>query len=234
MLHTLASLRTRARIRADQDSSTFPTDTQYDYLLNEAAKDVWMDLLGAGMPYGVGFGGNAALSQALQANTGFLSISADNSANDIAAITGVYMRDGGAYKELKVLPADRRADMLLATGTPTYYRIEHTQSGAKVYLYPVPPDGGSYRVDVITTLVTMDVNTGWSGPARSDELIVLRAAMKACRKEGNDQGAQFLAQEYAELWEKTMRMVQWFRKDAELIRDVQPLMPARDGYDYDV
>ena len=47
---TRTEIRTRARIRADQDQSSFPTDAQYDYLIDEAGRDVWMDLIQGGWP----------------------------------------------------------------------------------------------------------------------------------------------------------------------------------------
>src|SRR5262245_58460211 len=45
---TRAELRTRAREKADQDNSTFPTDAQYNSWLNEAGGAVWRRLVGAG------------------------------------------------------------------------------------------------------------------------------------------------------------------------------------------
>lgn len=47
---TRAQIRSRARVKADQDNSTFPTDAQYNDIIDEVAKEVWGDLIQAGWP----------------------------------------------------------------------------------------------------------------------------------------------------------------------------------------
>lgn len=47
---TLLAMRTRARIEADQDSATFPTDAQYTSWINDGMREVWTDLVTAGWP----------------------------------------------------------------------------------------------------------------------------------------------------------------------------------------
>lgn len=231
---TLLEMRTRARILADQDASTFPTDEQYNYLINSAVQDVWYDLLHAGMPW------RPRVSPATySASNGALLVSAptgiDGTGTAIAAVKGVYMLDGGSYRELKRLPEDRRAEMLTATGTPVYYDLTSITSDLNIYLYPVPPNGGTYKVDVIDNCPSLAADSSvWRGPARSEELIIIRAAMRAMRKEGNDQGASFLRQEYDELFGKVIQMANWFHRDAALIRDVNPLAVTRDPFDYDI
>lgn len=231
---TRQELRDRARVRADQDASTFPTDAQYNILLDEAIRDVWYDLLAAGLPWRF-----RANPTTYSAQNGLLTLvpSSGNGldGSEIAGVGGVYFLDGGSYRELRRLPEDRRASLKGQRGSPEFYEIQHSVLSMLIYLHPYPPDGGTYIVDVWEAPPTMSAdNSAWKGPARTDELIVLRTAMKACRKEGNDQAANFLAQEYAELWPKVLSQVQFFNRNAATIRDVGPLRPARDPFDFDV
>jgi hypothetical protein len=225
---TRLQIRTRARIRADQDDSTFPDDTEYNYLIDEAVKDVWYDLIQAGWP--INFA--AATKTATGSNPITLGIS-----GTVAFIRGVYYINGSTFDELKRVNEGDRASLMSRTGGPaTHYdvRIDPT-NGPVLELLPLP-SSGSYRVEYITEHpgLASDV-TEWYGPARSDELVVLCTAAKAMRKEGNDQGAQQVTREYGYMLDKVQAMASWFdMRNSGSIRDVGPLEMQRGDFDYDV
>lgn len=229
---TRSDIRTRARIRADQDASTFPTDTQYNYLIDEAGKEVWYDLIKSGWPI--------SFSTASATTTGsFLPLATSFSVTgSVAFIRGVYWYDGTTYYELRRMNEGDRSTLYSVQGqTPAVYdvRIDAT-SGIGI---EVPGAGAGYTVKVEYVGewpgFTGD-STVWPGPARSDELVVLKAAIKGCRKENNDQSAQFLAQEYEYLKECVQEMASWTNmRHAAMIRDVRgSLGPSRLPGDYNV
>ena len=226
---TRATIRTRARIRADQDDSTFPDDTEYNYLIDEAAKEVWFDLVQAGWP--VNF--SAVDKTATGTNPITLGVS-----GTIAFIRGVFHNNGGVWEELDRVPEGKRAGLMSTTGASAGYydvRVDPT-NGPVLELLPLP-SSGTYRVHYILEHpgFTLDSDV-WYGPARSDELVVLKAAAKGCRKEGNDQGAAVLDQEFAILMTKVQNMAGWFNmRHSVSIRDVgDSTAGRRDGFDYDV
>jgi hypothetical protein len=224
---TRSDIRTRARIRADQDASTFPTDTQYNYLIDEAVKDVWFDLVGAGWPL------NFSTAN-VTASTNPITLSVSGT---LAFVRGVFQLDGGTYRELKRIPEDQRAALMSgsASGEATHYevRIDPTL-GPVIELLPAQT-GGTYLVHYVSEHPGLPTDgTNWYGPARSDELIVLAAAAKGLRKEGDDQGADRLMMEYGRLWEKVLNMASWFdQRNAPVIRDVMTFS-RRDPFDFDV
>jgi hypothetical protein len=224
---TQSELRTRARIRADQDNSEFPTDTQYNYLLDEAAKETWYDLVQSGWPI------NFAVTNKTATGSNPITLGVSGT---VAFIRGVYFISGGTYTELSRVQEGERAALMSTSGSPaTHYdvRIDPT-NGPVLELLPLP-SSGQYRVEYIVEHPGL-ATTSWYGPARSDELVVLKAAAKGCRKEGNDQGAAQLDREYAILLEKVQDMGSWFNmRHSARIRDVgNPLGPTRDPFDYDV
>lgn len=226
---TRAQLRTRARTRADQTDSTFPSDTEYDLFLDEGAKETWYDLIQAGWPINFTYADKAAASPIVIGASG-----------TVAFVRGVFYNRGGTWCELSRLnEGDRASLMATGAGEATYYdtRVDAT-SGPVVELLPTP-SSGTYRIFyVLEHPGFAGDSTEWYGPGRSDELIVLRSAAKAMRKEGNDQGAAQLDREYAMLLEKVQNMAGWFnQRHATLIRDVgSPFSSPRspDGFDYDV
>jgi hypothetical protein len=222
---TRLDIRTRARIRADQDASTFPTDTQYNYLIDEAARDVWMDLIQAGWP--------------VKPSSVNLSVSSQYTAlgvSNVAFITGVFYDQGGAWVELSRVPEGSRAALMASSGGEAgYYQALVTTTGLQLEL--LPPTSGTYRVEYVPEFTGFAGDaTEWHGPLRSDELVVLAAAAKGCRKEGNDQGAAALDREYLLLREKVQNMASWVNaRHSATIRDVgNPLRPGRMPFDYNV
>lgn len=225
---TRAILRTRARIRADQTDATFPTDTEYNYLLDEAAKEAWYDLISAGWP--INF---TTADKALAANPITLGFS-----GTVAFIRGVFYLNGGRYTDIPRIQEGDRAGLLAGSGRPAGYDVRIDATVGPVLEILPPQSSGSVRIEYIVEHPGFaGESTEWYGPARSDEMIVLRAAAKGCRKEGNDQGADQLDNEYAMLLEKVQTMAGWFNmRHGAKIRDVGDQFTSRapDGSDYDV
>lgn len=228
---TRLNLRDRARARADQDSATFPTDTQYNAFLDSAAQEVWYDLIQAGWP--------VSFTSVTKTATGVQLLPLGVSG--VAFVRGVFRLDGTTYTELRRLNEGDRAGLMSSpsSGQATQYSIViDPTNGVCLELLPVP-SAGSYRVDYVAEFAGFanDAAT-WFGPARSDELIVIRAAVKGCRKEDNEQAARALLAEYAELFEKVTNMASWLdMRNSAKIRDVGDAafgMPRRDAFDFDV
>jgi hypothetical protein len=229
---TRLEIRTRARIRADQDNSTFPTDTQYNYLIDEAAKEVWYDLIKAGWPI--------SFSSVLTTwSVSFTTLSGLSITDPVAFIRGVYYVSGTTYVELKRLNEGDRGSLMSATGVsqPSHYDVRvDAANGIGVEVLPYVA-GASIRIEYVKEHPGLPNDASvWYGPARSDELIVLKAAIKGCRKEGNDQGARFLEGEYAYLLECVQDMASWTNmRHAATIRDLgNPLGVERLPGDFDL
>lgn len=227
---TRATIRTAARARADQDSSTFPTDAQYNVFIDEAGRETWYDLIQAGWPI--------SFSTVDKTATGSQAITLGVSGT-IAFVRGVYRKDGTVYTELRRLNEGQRASLMSQTGTAQalYYNIMiDPTAGPQLELFPVQ-SSGTYRVEYIPEWpgFSADGDT-WYGPARSDELVSIRAAIKGLRKEGDDQGALNLEAEYERVFEKVTAMASWFDlRNPPVIRDVNSgLSVPRDAFDYDV
>jgi hypothetical protein len=224
---TRSDIRSYARIRADQDSSTFPTDAQYNTLLDFAGRAVWQELVRAGW--------------AVPLTTVDFTATGATSYTPLSAIPvlvhGVYRVEGAQLTELKRLNEGDRAK-LTYTGDAEYYTltIDAAASGLAVSLFP-QPTSGTYRVQYGAAFNAFSADgTAWPGPPGSDELVGLRAAAMAMRKEGNDQGAAQLDREYAVTLESVQTMASWLNmRHPTLIRDVgDPLTSARDPFDFDV
>jgi hypothetical protein len=230
---TKAQIRTRARVRADQDNSTFPSDTQYDLLIDVAAKETWFDLIQAGWPI------NFATTDKTAAGTNPITLSISGT---VAFIRGVFYKNGTTYTPLQRLNEGQRGNLMSATGqsAASHYAVYiDPTNGPVLELLPLP-SSGTYRV-----LYTLEHpgfaadGTEWYGPARSDELVVLKAAAAGMRKEGNDQGAAQLDREYAVLLEKVQNMAGWFdMNNGASIRDVGPAAAlgssSRMPFDFEV
>lgn len=223
---TRAEIRTRARIRADQDRSTFPTDTQYNYLIDEAVKEVWFDLIKAGWPI------RPTAATLTTAGGQYLSLGVSG----VAFVQTVLRNDGGQYTELRPIQEGDRAALLSAqTGLPTCYGVAISSAGYSLELLPITSGVPIVAYYIAEHAGLPSDSDTWLGPARSDELIVLRAAAKGMRKEGNDQGAAQLDQEYMYVQQCVQDMASWANmRNSQLIRDVRPFAPSRLPGDYDI
>jgi hypothetical protein len=224
---TRSDIRSRARIHADQDSSDFPTDAQYNEYINECVKDVWFDLIQAGWPINfdsttLTVSGATPVALGVSGTVGF--------------VRGVFWRNGSSYVELDRLNEGDRASLMSSAGAISgrYYDVRIDPTSGPV-LEVLPSAAGSYVVHYIKEHpgFTADGDT-WYGPARSDELIVLKVAAKAVRKEGRLQDWEALKQDYRDCWVKVTGMASWFNmRHSAKIRDVMGAQ-RRDAFDFDV
>ena len=159
----------------------------------------------------------------------------------VAFIRGVFYVTGTTVTELSRLNEGNRAGLQSSSGSQpaSHYSVMiDPTNGPVLELLPLP-SSGTYRVDYILEHPGFAADgTPWYGPGRSDELIVLRTAGKAMRKEGNDSGAAQVDREYDYLLAKVQNQASWFdMRNAPRIRDAGPDIfggGVRDPFDYDV
>jgi hypothetical protein len=185
---------------------------------------VWADLVTSGWPV----------------NYTTQSISATGAAGVQHVITGtvfsvqaVYRVDTGRRVPVpRVDPQARQTSN--STGIATSYEILVDPSAGTVLRF-FPPVAGSFEVEYITEPAAFanDADT-WNGPPRTDELIMLQAAAKGCRKEGRRGDAQDLLADYAEILQSVKDTASWVdQRNPAKIRDVMPF-GIRDEFDYPV
>src|SRR5262249_50750257 len=114
-----------------------------------------------------------------------------------------------------------------------YYDLRFTTIGLQLELLPVV-SSGTYVIQYVKQWPGFSGDSDvWVGLPRTDELIVLRAAAKAARKEGNSDLAAQLDKERAELFENVQAMSPWLdMRNAPIIRDHRE--GPRDPFAYQV
>ena len=230
-----SDLRTYARLLADQDSSDFPTDTQYNLYLDKGARKVWWDLRVAGWP--VNFA--STVITATGATQYALSGGSPSVTTQVASIHGVYFLQGSDFYPLHRINEGKRAALMSSTFQPSGYagwydyRVDPT-TGPTVEILP-KPTAGTYRVDYISEFpgFASDSDT-WYGPAGSDVLVSCWAAYLAVRKEGPARlpEAQALLADYKDELAEVVNRASWadMRNPAQ-IRDVNSEF-NRYSFDY--
>lgn len=231
MAATRLDIRTRARVRADQDAARFPTDTQYNLFIDEACKDVHADLIMSGWPPDfttstIAYNGSAT-GQAVGAG-----------GPDVFAITGVWIDIGGTRAELKRLNEGDRARLTSSStggSYPEYYDYRVGASGPVIYFFPRV--AATVYVDYIQDHSGLGADaTVYRGPTRADELIVLAAARKGVLKEGQARNADaaILKDEYNELLLKVKALASWAdMRNPAMIRDETGRRTQFNAFDYD-
>jgi hypothetical protein len=231
-MSTRADIRALARVYSDQDSSDFPTDAQYNIIIDAAARKVWMDLYRAGWP--VNF------STVTFTSTGATTYTPAALASGVTSIHGVYYLINSDRYELRRVNESARAQLLSATaitGYAEYYDVRvDPVAGFVIELLP-KSTGITYSVDYISGFTSFaSDSTVWGGPIGSDELIALRAAIVGTRKEGEGRASSVsqLKQDYVELLQEVTDMASWtnLRGPAQ-IRDVTDVK-TRFSFDYPV
>lgn len=231
MAATRLDIRTRARIRADQDASKFPTDTQYNLLIDEACKDVFGDLVTSGWP--------PDFSTTTIAYNGSPTGQAVGGGADVFGIVGVWAPFGGQVLELKRINEGDRAALTSPNSVSSYpaefYDFRVGASGPVIYFFP--RIAGTYLVDYIPDHTGLASDGAiWRGPTRSDELLVISTARKAVLKEGQPRHADaaVLKAEYDELLDKVKRLASWAdMRNPAMIRDNTNRMQRFNAFDYD-
>ncbi len=225
---TRATIRTRARTRADQTNSTKPTDTEYNLFIDEGCKEVWGDLLMAGWPLDY--------TEATVTATGAATYTI-GTGTGIFSIIGVYANSPQFTELRRVNQADvaRLRTQAVQSNCPSFYEVRVSPTaGMVVEFYPRPTSGTfaiQYQIDHPGLAAD---GTIWYGPERSDELVVLKTASKALHNEGMDQDAWALEKEYERLLAKVQVLASWVdQRNSAHIRDVMS-QPSRSAFDFDV
>ncbi len=214
---TRLELRNRARIRADQNGSDFPTDDQYNGYLDEGAREVFADLLLSGWP--IDYSTTTIVTDGVTRTYPF------GGSDAVFSATMVYTNFGQTQTELhRVNPGHIAALRSAAArgGLSRYYEVRTSTTGAVVEFFPKA--AGTYFVDYIVDFPGFANDASvWLGPVRSDELIVLKAAAKGVRKESRAGDAKTLDDEYDRLLLKVQRLSSWFdQRNAAEMRDSSP------------
>lgn len=216
---TRLQMRTRARRKADQNDADFPTDTDYNDYLDEAGKETFADLVMSGWP--VDTVTDTLVTNASQRVYPF------GVGNIVFSTTMVYTNIGGEFAELKRVNPGHMAQLRSGAITGLFARFYEVRTGsAGSVIEFFPPTAGTYFIDYIVDFpgFTNDAST-WLGPPRSDELIVLQAAAKGCRKESRHGDADRIMADYARLLDKVQRLSSWYdmRNPAQM-RDAVPFI----------
>jgi hypothetical protein len=227
---TREQIRYRARVRADQDKSQFPTDAQYDQIIDSCARIIYGDLIQAQWP--------ATKTKETVTLTGAASYSfaADIDLHSVHSV--ILMQGSLPVGELKRFDESRLTNMLTNQGAyPLWYDLEvdpdPTTGGNKFLVFP--PGATGYTVDVRYIKgfpgFTSDSQI-WHGPPGSDELVVLMAASQGAKKEGETRDADALDREYQVLWDRLTQRASWLDgRNPPKIREVENV-GQYDLFDY--
>jgi hypothetical protein len=223
-----ATLRSRARVRADQDLSTFPSDSQYNDFLDDAGRETWFDLVAAGWP----------------ANFTSQTVTPGGSPAQIAAgapvlgVRSVFYNFGGQFWPLRRINPGKEAllrSLNNQTNFASFYEVRQDITlGTVVEFFPTQAQG-NYRVDYVPDFAGFANDAAlWQGPPRSDEMLVTKAAAKGCRKEQNEGMARALDAEYATLYKKVTAAATWLdMRNPAQIRD-ETSLSSRTSFDFPV
>lgn len=215
---TRLDIRTRARIRADQDGADFPTDVHYNGYLDDAAKETFADLVMSGWPIDYS-------TTTIQTN-GTTKTYPFGGSDTVFSATMVYTLFGNQFTELRRVNPGHVAALRSTGATGGFSRFYEVRTGvAGSVIEFFPRVGGTYFVDYIADFPGFANDASvWQGPPRSDELIVLKAAARGARKESRASDANQLDAEYGALLLKVKELASWYdmRNPAEM-RDSRPL-----------
>jgi hypothetical protein len=219
-----SAMRTNARARADQDSSTFPTDVQYNMYLDKSAAHVWRKLVAAGW----------------KPDRTTVTVTANGSTaytvgTDVGIVLSIQRVDGQTRIDVpRVKPEDLAGFLTQGTGVGLRYDlIGGGNTTLQVEFYP-KPSSGSYEVKYIKKFpgFTSDSDT-WFGPDGSDELVEIGAAIRGLKKEGGwPEEVAALEAEFKDLYAEICQHASWLDStQPQTIRDATQNQPY-DAYDW--
>lgn len=234
MQYARQDLRTQARIAADQDNSTFPTDAAYNGIIDRAADQVWRRMVAVGWK-------PLTQTQNIDASTGANSYSLSF---DVATINLIYpvasissgVPTGPALRRLKVEELVPLSFSSNNVSPATYYDFQGgylSGFGApqlKLSFFP-PQTSGFYRVILTPQFSGFASDSDlWLGPEGSGELIILTAAIEGALKEG-DPGTMvgLLQKRLDDRFREVVEFGGFLVPDPQTVRDVRQSTPWLQG-----
>lgn len=225
---TRAQLRTSTRVAADQDNSTFPTDTALNDILDRAAGAVWRQMITKGWKPDrttVPIAASGATSYVIGTN-----VSIVNSVMYLGSPGSTVLR----VPLIRAKPEDLPSLLTQLGGTPAiaYDLIGGGTGALTVELYPVPTTG-AYEVRYTKRFpgFASDSDT-WIGPDGSDELIITTAAIESVNKEGDPAGmVKALTDRLNMRWAEVIDAAGWVDSQGQqTVRDVRATRLNPIGY----
>ena len=156
----------------------------------------------------------------------------------VLGVRAVFYNFGGQFWPLRRINPGKEAllrSLNNQTQYASFYEVRQDVSqGTVVEIFPTMAQG-TYRVDYIPDFTGFASDGAlWQGPPRSDELVVLAAAAKMCKKEQNDALAKEIMAERAELFRKVTAAASWLdMRNPAQIRD-EASWSSRTTFDYPV
>lgn len=176
---TRAQLRTSTRVMADQDNSTFPTDTAVNDIIDRATRTVWRQMIA------VGWKPDRTTINITATGAASYTVGSDVSVVHSVTYLGQGAGQGFRYQLHRVKPEELPDLLAQPNGVPAlaYDLIGGGTTAVTIELYP-NPTSGLYEVRYTKRFPGFTADgDNWIGPDGSDELIVLTAAIDSANKE---------------------------------------------------
>jgi hypothetical protein len=209
---TVTQMEARARVLADQDQSTFPTSAHYLEFISDGAQELYGRMVAAGLV--------PARTDTPVTLNGATSYSLGTS---VQVVLSVERHEGNERiplqrAQVEEVPYLRGA---AGSGVPTHYDlVGGATAGLSIEFYPLPQTGTiTVRFIPVFTRFTAG-GDNFYGPPRSDEYIVVYAAIAALGKEGEEAGR--LGGKLKAIYDDILQFASW--QDAQnpgRIRDVR-------------
>jgi hypothetical protein len=224
---TLESIREFARIKSDQHGS-FPSDDQCNTIIDAVARRVWTKMVAGGWNPG-------KAEFTVTASPAGVTSHAVPIAQSVLA---VYRIDGTTHTPLaRVKPEEDASYRSRGTGPAEVYDLSVGKNFSTyvswIHLYPAPTSG-DYKIIYLPGFPGFaNDSEAWVGPAGSDELIAIGAAIQMLGKEGDIQMLSQLRQDWADLYVEICDSANWLdAKHPPIVRDVR-VPGRRSAFDFD-
>jgi hypothetical protein len=222
MIYTRAQIRSQARTAADQDNSTFPTDTAYNEIIDRSADFVWRRMVA------VGWKPNK-LSTTITANGSAIVLPGQIATVDLIYPVASLSSTVPVGPPLRRVKIEEIPSLLSAASSSTqavaYDLFSGVQSAApSIQLYPAVTSG-FYLINYTPQFAgfSNDSDT-WSGPEGTGELVILQAAIDGATKE--DDPGDKVPKLQAKLDRRESEIIDFATflfEGPQTVRDVHPL-----------
>lgn len=227
---TRGQIYTSTRVAADQDTSTYPTQTAVNDIIDRAARTVWRRMIAEGWK-------PLRTTVTITAN----GVTSYPIGTDVSVVHTVHFLGNPGTQfyrvPLKRAKPEQLPDLLaFPAGMPAcaYDLIGGGTSTMTIELYPVP-NSGTYEVRYTPKFAgfASDSDT-WFGPDGSEELIILTSAIECVNKEGDPAGmVASLEKRLNRRWDEIIETAGWTDSmGQQTVRDARNR--TRYPFDYNV